>query len=63
MRRNIKNKLHELRVCEGTVQVVLGDIFGWNVEMQQMDGLVDAESEEEFDQGTQILSRSKMAAL
>ena len=57
MRRNIKDKLHNLRVCEGTVQVILGDIFGRNVEMQQVDGLVDAESEEEFDKGTQILCK------
>ena len=49
--------MHDLRVCEGTVQVVLGDIFGRNVEMQQVDGLVDAESEEEFDKGTQILCK------
>ena len=28
MRRNIKDKLHELRACESTVQIVLGDIFG-----------------------------------
>ena len=55
VRRNIKDKLQELRVCEGTVQVVLGDIFGRQVELQQMDGLVDAVSEEEFDQGVQCL--------
>ena len=47
--RNIKDKLQELRVCEGTVQVVIGDIFERQVELQQMDGLVDAVSEEEFD--------------
>ena len=51
MRRNIKDKLHELRVCESTAQIILGDIFGRQVELQHMDGLVDAESEEEFDEG------------
>ena len=55
VRRNIKDKLHELHVREGAVQVILGDIFGRDVELEQMDGLVDAESEEEFDVGVQFL--------
>ena len=41
MRRNIKDKLHELHVCEGTVQVILGDIFGRDNELERVDGLVD----------------------
>ena len=40
-------------MCEGTVQVVLGDIFGRQVELEQIDGLVDAVNEEEFDDGVQ----------
>ena len=55
MRMNIKDKLQELRVCEGTVQVVLDDIFGRQVELEQMDGLVHAVSEKEFDEGVQCL--------
>ena len=55
MRRNIKEKLHELRVGESTAQIMLGDIFGRQVELQRMDGLVDAESLEEFDQGVDCL--------
>ena len=55
VRRNIKDRLHELHVREGTVQVILGDIFGQDVELERMDGLVDAESDEEFDEGVQFL--------
>lgn len=55
VRRNIKDKLQELHVCEGTVQVVLRDIFGRQVELEQMDGLVDAVSEKEFDEGVKYL--------
>lgn len=50
MTRNIKEKLHELRVGENTAQIMLGDIFGRQVELQRMEGFVDAESLEEFDQ-------------
>ena len=49
MRCNIKAKLQELCVCQSTMHVLMGDIFGRQVEMQQLDGLVDAVSEEEFD--------------
>ena len=57
VRRNIKAKLQELCVCQSTMHVLMGDIFGRQVEMQQLDGLVDAVSEEEFDRGVQSLCR------
>ena len=41
-------------MCEGTVQVILGDIFGRDIELERMDGLVDAESEE-FNEGVRFL--------
>ena len=44
-------------MCESTARIVLGDIFGQQVELQHMDGLVDAESEKEFDQGVDCLCR------
>lgn len=49
-----KYKLHELQMCEGTVKVTLGDIFGWDVKLERMDGLADAESKEELDKGVQF---------
>ena len=36
--------LEDIFVCI-TFQVILGDIFGKDIEMERMDGLVDAESE------------------
>ena len=45
-------------MCEGTVQVILGDIFGRDIELERMDGLVDAESEEEFDEGVRFLCQN-----
>ena len=55
VRRNIKAKLQELSVGECTTQVILGDIFGKMVEFQHFDGLVDADSDEEYDKGLQSL--------
>ena len=36
-------------------QVILGDIFGRMVDMKQFDGLVDAEDEDEYENGVQSL--------
>ena len=55
VRRNVKTKLQELVVSEHTIQIVLGDIFGRMVEFQHFDGLVDADSNEEYDKGLQSL--------
>lgn len=54
VRRNIKAKLQELDLNE---EVILGDIFGRQVESQHFDGLVDAENEEEYEKGLQSLCR------
>ena len=45
-------------MCEGTVQVILGDIFGRDIELERMYGLVDAESEEEIDEGVRFFCQS-----
>ena len=51
MRRNIKQKLCDLKVNESTKLVVLGDIFGQDKESCHYDGLVDAENEKEYGRG------------
>ena len=54
--RNIKAKLQErMSVSQPFTQVILGDIFGRMVDMKQFDGLVDAEDEEEYENGVQSL--------
>ena len=55
VRRNVKAKLQELAISECTTQVILGDIFGRVVEFQHFDGLVDADNDEEYDEGLQSL--------
>ena len=49
-----KAKLQELDLNE---KVILGDIFGRQVESQHFDGLVDAENEEEYEKGLHSLCR------
>ena len=55
VRRNVKAKLQELAISDCTAQVILGDIFGKMVEFQHFDGLVDADSDEEYEEGLQSL--------
>ena len=48
VKHNIKAKLHELKVGEDTHQVVIGDMFGKQITTQQVEGLIDSETDEEF---------------
>ena len=57
MKRNIKAKLHELKVGEDTHQFVIGDIFGKQITTQQVEGLIDSETDEEFERGLIALTK------
>ena len=48
-RRNIKTKLHDLNIKEDKQEVVCSDIFGKQVAMQQIEGLLDSEDMEGFE--------------
>ena len=54
-RRNIKAKLHDLKIQEDNQEVVISDIFGKQVAMQQIEGLLDSEDIEEFEKGFEML--------
>lgn len=55
MKRNVKSKLQDLSVEENIKQVVLGDIFGKKVNLQQIEGLIDSCDETQFE-GLEALS-------
>ena len=50
-RRNIKSKIQEMGISESVQQVILGDIFGKQVGTHHLEGLIDAENDEEYDDG------------
>ena len=47
-RRNIKAKLHDLNIQNDKQEIVISDIFGKQVAVQQIEGLLDSENTEEF---------------
>ena len=56
-RRNIKAKLHDLNIQEDKQKIMISDIFGKQVAMQQIEGLLDSESTEEFEKGFEVLTK------
>ena len=54
-RRNVTSKLREVGVCESVQQIIVGDIFGKQVGTQYLEGLVDVESEQQYEDGLQTL--------
>ena len=55
-RRNIKAKLHDLNIQEDKQEIVISDIFGKQVAMQQIEGFLDSENTEKFKKGFEILN-------
>ena len=49
MRRNVRAKLTDLRISEGTKQLVLDDLFGKKVGSHYIEGLVDVKSDDSYD--------------
>ena len=49
MKRNVKVKLQELNVGEHIQQVLIGGIFGKQVNSQVIEGLVDSCDERQFE--------------
>lgn len=62
MRRNIKDKLHELRIDEPVKQIVLADVFGKQIATHYIEGLIDSKDEAEFERGIHTLC-SKWATM
>ena len=56
VRRNIKDKLHELHVPESAKTAIVSDIFGSQVGGCHFEGLVDARSDSEFEDGVSALT-------
>ena len=56
-RRNIKAKLHDLNIQDDKQEIVISDIFGKQVAVQQTEGLLDSENTEEFKKCFNPLSR------
>ena len=56
VRRNIKDKLHQLGVPENVRLVITQDIFGKQVGSCHFEGLVDAKSDAEFAEGVEVLT-------
>ena len=56
MRRSLKMKLRDLNVGESLQKVVIDDIFRKQVATHKVEGLLDAETDEEFDEGFILLS-------
>jgi hypothetical protein len=54
-RRNIKSKIREMGISEGVQQIILGDIFGKQVGAQYIEGLIDAENDQQYENGLQSL--------
>ena len=54
-RRNVTSKLREVGVCESVQRIIVGDIFGKQVGTQYLEGLVDVESEQQYEDGLQSL--------
>ena len=57
MRRNIKDKLHELSIPENVRLVITQDIFGKQIGSCHYEGIVDAKSDGEFEKGVETLTR------
>ena len=57
VRRNIKSKIQEMGITESVQQIILGDIFGKQVGAQYIEGLIDAENDQEYENGLQSLIR------
>ena len=57
MKRNVKAKLQELSIGEHIQQMVMGDIFGKQVNSQLIEGLVDSCDEKQFEEGLEALSK------
>ena len=56
MKRNVKAKLQELSVGEHIQHVVISDIFGKQVSSEHVEGLIDSNEEQQFEEGLQALS-------
>ena len=56
-RRNVTSKLREFGVCESVQRIIVGDIFGKQVGTQYLEGLVDAVSEQQYEDGLQSLCK------
>ena len=57
MKRNIKAELRELEVRESMQQIVVSDIFGQQIGSQDVEGLVNSDSDVEFEKGYDIISQ------
>ena len=57
MKRNVKAKLHELRVGDNLQQIVIGDIFGKQIMSERMKGLIDSENDDEFEESIKALCK------
>lgn len=56
VRRNMKDKLHELHVPESAKATIISDIFGRQVGDCHFEGLVDAKTDSEFEDGVSALT-------
>lgn len=56
VRRNVKDKLHALRISESAKTTIVSDIFGQHIEGCHFEGLVDAKSNSEFEDGVSTLT-------
>ena len=54
-RRNIKSKIREMGISESVQLIILGDIFGKQVGSQYIEGLIDAENDQQYENGLQSL--------
>ena len=56
VRRNMKDKLHELHVPESAKTAIVSNVFGRQVGGCHFEGLVDARSDSEFEDGVSALT-------
>ena len=54
-RRNLKSKFTEIGVSQATQQIIIGDIFGKQIGTQYMEGLFDAVSDVQYEEGLHSL--------
>ena len=56
--KKLTAKLHDLNIQEDKQEIVISDIFGKQIAMQQIEGLLDNESTEEFEKGFEVLAKN-----
>ena len=56
MKRNIKAKLRDLGVRQSSQEIVISDIFGQQIGSHQVEGLLDSENDENFEEGCRVIA-------